>query len=277
VLTFGIRIAGMHLVGSASAALTAMILGRVLGGAALGLYAMGLSLAEAPHRISTAVINQISLPVFSRLQQEPEELAHYFLKISKYLALIALPTQIGLVLVASDLVPLLLSPRWEAVTVPFQIMCAESALLIATLAASPMMTALGRAGFLLGRSVLSVTVLAAATLLGSPFGLVGAVTARFVAVVPVRAILLLPCLREIGVPFRTYLRAMSSALVATAAMVAVVLVVRQLLSGAGSVERLAVSATIGALVYSGALLFLDRGLVSEVSTIGRELVSRSKA
>ena len=278
VLTFGLRIAGMHLVGSASPAITALILGRFLGGAALGLYAMGMSLSEAPHRISTAMINQISFPVFSRLQDEPEELARYFLRISKYLALISLPAQVGLSLVASDLVPLLLSSRWEAVTVPFQIMCLESAVVIVTLTATPLLTALGRAGFLLGRSLFSVSVIAAATLVGVSFGLVGVVAARLIVTVPIRGSVLLPCLWRLGIPLRTYLAAMTSPLLATGLMTAVVLVVQHvLLPEAGHMKRLVVSVLAGTLAYPGALLFLDRGLVAEVGIIARDVVSRAKA
>ena len=278
VLIFALRIAGMNLVGSTSPAITALILGRYLGGAVLGLFTMATSLAEAPHRISTAMINQISFPVFSRLQDEPEELSRYFLRISKYLALISLPAQVGLVLVASDLVPLLLSSRWAAVTVPFQIMCVESAVVIVTLTSTPLLTALGRASFLLGRSVLAVSVLAVATLVGAPFGLVGVVATRLVAMVPIRGSLLLPCLRELRIPFRTYLVTMASPLLATGLMTAAVLAVRHvLLAEAGHLERLVVSALTGALAYPGALLFLDRGLMAELGTIARDLVSRPKA
>jgi O-antigen/teichoic acid export membrane protein len=268
----------MHLVGSVSPAITALILGRFLGGAALGLYAMGTSLAEAPHRISTALINQISFPVFARLQDEPEELRRYFLKISKYLALISLPAQVGLVLVASDLVPLLLSARWEAVTVPFQIMCLESALIVITLTASPLLTAVGRAGFLLGRSFLSVSVMVIATFVGASFGLVGVATARLIAAVPLRGSLLLPCLWRLGIPFRTYVGTLTSPLLATGLMAVVVAAVRHALpSEVGAIERLVVSVVAGAVAYPSALLVLDRGLVSEIGTIARDLVSRSKA
>jgi O-antigen/teichoic acid export membrane protein len=278
VLTFGLRIAGVHLVAQSSPAVTALILGRFLGGTALGVFTMAGSLSEAPHRISTAMINQISLPVFSRLQEQREELARYFLKISKYLALLSLPAQIGLVLVASDLVPLLLSAQWEAVTVPFQIMCLESAVVISTLTASPLLTALGQGGYLLARSLFALSAMTAATLLGTPFGLVGVVTARLIATLPVRATLLLPSLWRLQIPVRTYLATMTSPVVATGLMAVAVWVVQHaLLSEAGRVERLIVSALAGALAYPAALLFLDRGLVKEIGTITRDLVSRAKA
>jgi O-antigen/teichoic acid export membrane protein len=239
---------------------------------------MAVSLSEAPHRISTAMINQVSFPVFSRLQDDRTELARYFLKISKYLALISLPAQIGLILVASDLVPLLLSSRWEAVAVPFQLMCLESAVVIATLTSTPLLTALGHAGFLLGRSVLSVSVMTVVTLVAAPFGLVAVVTARLIAMVPIRASLLLPCLWRLEIPFGTYVATMASPLVATGLMTAVVLATRHALPlESGSAERLVVSAVAGAVTYAATLLFLDRGLIGEVGVIVRDLAPRSKA
>lgn len=278
VLTFGLRIAGMHLVGNSSPAITTLIIGRVLGGAAVGLYTMALSLSEAPHRITTAILNEVSFPVFSKLQDEREQLSVYFLKISKYLAVISLPAQVGLAVVAPDLIPLLLSSRWDGVVAPFRIICMESAVIVTTLTASSMLTALGRANFLLGRSFLSVGCMIVATLIGAPFGLAGVATARLILAVPVRLSSLLPCLWALRLPVRRYLGILISPVLSASLMAVVVLTVRRvLLPDAAPLERLVVSAMAGGVTYGAALVLLDRGLVGEVGSIARDLVSRSKA
>lgn len=87
VIAFGLRIAGTHLIGNISPAVSTFIVGRLMGGTALGLFSMAQSLAEGPHRVSTGVINRVSFPVFSKLQDDRPALASYFLKISKYLYL----------------------------------------------------------------------------------------------------------------------------------------------------------------------------------------------
>lgn len=278
ILRFGLRIAGTQLIGHFGPALSIVILARLLGGTALGLYAMAQSLAEAPHRISTAIINQVSFPIFSKLQDDTDELGAYFLKISKWLAVVSLPVQIGLVLVASDLVPVLMSAKWQEMIVPFQIFCLESVVVVLTLTSSPLLTARGRARLLFHRSALSLATLTLATVVGAQFGLVGATVARLIGIIPLRMLLLLPSLRELGLPLTQYLSGLTSPLAATAVMAAGVLALQHALSGwAGPVERLVLGIGTGALIYPAALLLLDGGLGTEMKTITRDLFSTSKA
>jgi O-antigen/teichoic acid export membrane protein len=238
---------------------------------------MAQSLADGPHRVSTGILNQVSFPVFSKLQDDRDELANYFLKISKYLALITLPAQVGLVLVAPDVVPLLLSSKWDGVVIPFQIICLESAVVMMTLTATPLLTALGRASFMLRRSFLSLASMSAATFIGVPFGLAGVALARLIVMVPLRLTLLVPCLWALEVPFRVYLRTLASPFFSTVVMALAVVGVRHVMADSGLWERAVASAVVGAVSYVGALLVLDRNLVREVQSMARDLLSRSKA
>jgi O-antigen/teichoic acid export membrane protein len=276
VIAFGLRIAGMHLIGNISPAVATFVVGRLLGGTALGFYAMAQSLAEGPHRVSTGIINQVSFPVFSKLQDDREELGNYFLRISKYLAVMTIPAQVGLMLIAPDLVPLLLSSQWEATVAPFQIICMESAAVMVTLAASPLLTALGRARFMLHISILSLSIMTVATLIGTQFGLVGVATARLLAVVPLRLSVLIPCLWALGMPFGTYLRAFRAPLISTGLMAVVVVVLQHVVSETGRLERVVLASAAGAVTYVAVLVLLDRPLLLEGHTILRDLFSRSR-
>jgi O-antigen/teichoic acid export membrane protein len=277
ILAFGLRIAGSHLTGSSAGALSTFILARFLGGTAVGLYSMAQSLTEAPHRLSTAIINQVSLPVFSKLQHDHRLLSAYFLKISKYLAVVSFPLQAGLILVAPDLVPVLLSPKWEAMVVPFQIFCLESVVILSTLTCSPLLTARGRAELLFNRSFLGFVWLAGSALIGAPYGLVGVATARLITIIPIRLTLLFPTLAELGLSLPAYVRGLGSPLGASAIMTGVVLVARHMwtLPG-GHLESLVMSVTAGAATYSAALFLLDRSFASEITSVARGLRSTSE-
>jgi teichuronic acid exporter len=278
IVGFGLRMTGTHLVGNLAPAAATFALARLLGASAVGLYAMAQSLAEAPHRISTGMINQVSFPVFSRLQDDRASLTAYFLRISKYLAVVSLPMQVGLMLVAPDLVVVVLSEKWQEMVVPFQIFCMESTLVILTLAASPLLTARGKVDLLLRRSFLSFTGTTLATLAGIPFGLVGVAVARLVAMVPIRLSILVPSLRDLGLPFSGFLASLRSPFFASVIMATAVVLVRDLLpESAGHLERLVVGVAVGAVAYPAALLLLDRRVATEVKEMARDLFSRSKA
>ncbi len=278
LLTFGVGIAGSHVVGTATTATTTFLIARLLTGTAVGLYAMAQGLTEAPTRLTAAILNQVSLPIFSKLQNDPVLLSAYFLKISKYLVMLSLPMQIGLALVAPDLIPLLLSSKWEAVTFPFQVLCLESSVLLFTLTCSPLLTARGRAGLLFKVAVFWYAGLTAATVAGVPFGLAGVMIARLTIIAPIRLFMLIAALRELELSPAVYLRRLASPLCAVALMVlAVGLLQRSRPLHANPLELLVSSIAVGAITYVLALLLLDRTLVTELRMLARDLFSVSRA
>jgi hypothetical protein len=180
--------------------------------------------------------------------------------------------------VAADLVPVVLSPKWDAMVVPFQIFCLESVVILSTLTCSPLLTARGRARILFNRSFLGFIWLAGSALVGAPFGLVGVAAARLITIVPIRYTLLGPTLRELGLSFPAYVRGIGSPIGATAIMAGVVLVARQAWPlPAGHLESLVGSVVTGAVVYAAALFLLDRSFGTEIRTVARGLFSTSGA
>jgi hypothetical protein len=120
--------------------------------------------------------------------------------------------------------------------------------------------------------------MALAVLAGLPFGLVGVTAARVIAMLPVRLSILLPSLRELGLPLSGYVANLTAPLAATGVMSLVVLgVQRGAVGEAGHLERLVVAGASGAAVYLAALLVMDRRLGSEVRTMARDLFASSRA
>jgi O-antigen/teichoic acid export membrane protein len=272
VIAFGVRIAATHLVGTFSPATTTFILARLLGAPAVGLFTMAQSLSEGPHRISTAIISQLSLPVFSKVQGDTALLGRYYLKISKYLAVVSLPIQVGLVLVASDLVPLLLSSAWEAMITPFQVFCFESMLVTLTLTSAPLLVARGRPDVLLRGSIISLAGLTLAAAIGAPFGLVGVAVARVIIMVPLRSTIFFPGLREIGMASRVFVLNLIPAVASAAVMAGVVLLVQHSVAASlGHWERVLLAAVAGVLSYLPVVLFLDPTLRREAKAARHEL------
>ena len=274
VIGFGLRIAATHLVGTFSPSTTTFILARLLGTASVGLFTMAQSLAEGPHRISTGIINQLSLPMFSKVQGDTPLLTSYYLKISKYLAVVSLPIQAGLVLVAADLVPVLLSSTWQRMVVPFQLFCLEGSVVTLTLTTSPLLVARNRTEVLLRGSILALISLAVAAAIGSPFGLVGVAAARLIMMVPVRLAIVLPGFREIGMRASVFVLNLLPALAATGVMAAVVLLVQHSMPDSlGHLERLLYGVAAGAVSYPAAVLLFDRTLGRELKAGVQELLS----
>jgi O-antigen/teichoic acid export membrane protein len=278
ILKFGLRLSAVSAIGLCSPIVNRVLVGRFLGGPALGLYTMAQTLAEAPNKLSSAVIHQLSLPIFAKLQRQDDELRKYFLKITKYLALTTLPAQVGMALVAYDLIAMLLTAQWTPMVALFQIFCVGSLFHILSLPTYPLLVARGRAGALLRFNAAAAIVTAAAIMLGSQIDLLAAGAAWLAAFTALKIVLLSLGLREVGIKTRVYFYSIAPAVVATIAMSATVLIVRHLgVSGSSAVQRLAFEVILGAFVYAGMLLVLDRKLLPEVRGIVHDLFSSSRA
>lgn len=280
ILGFGLRIAGSVALGSLSGVVNTAIIGRFLGGHDLGLYGMASALGESNplHKLSTQAINQLSLPVFSKLQDQEELLRRYFLKITKYLALIAVPGQIGMALVARDLVVLLLSERWIGSIHLIEVLAVGGVFYVLPLPSAPVLTSRGRAQALLRFSAVLVVVLGGAILVGAQFSITGVVLAYIVAFPALRLYLLSLALAELSLSARAYAANIAAPLAATGVMAAAVLAAQGPLTRVDAVlPRLALEVALGAAAYAGSLLLIDRGLGTEMKGIVQAMVAGSRA
>jgi teichuronic acid exporter len=268
MVKFGLRVTGVNLAGSFTAFTSPMIIGRLLGSSALGLYSMAEGVATGPHRISTSVINQLSFPLFSKLQDDNDSLRTYFLKITKYLAAICFPVQIGMVLTASDLVGTLLSAKWREVVPLLQVLSLAGVFYVLASTAAPLLMARGKPHLILRLAWGYAAVLAVTLLVGARFGLIGAVYAYFLTSVPTRLYSLALSAKELGLTLRQYLASVSSSTIAAAGMVATVAVVRWILPHHGApVQNLALDATCGVVAYLLVLLSIDQSLRGELKSL----------
>lgn len=277
ILKFSLHVAGGSALGSLSDSLNSVIIGRFLGGYNLGLYSMAFGLGKSSplHKLSTGVINQLSLPLFSNLQRDTEELQKYFLKITKYLAVISLPTQVGMALVARDLILVLLSEKWLPITELFQVFAIGGVFSIIILPSYPLLTARSRADTTFHYAWVSSLLIIAVYFVGSQWSL-RVVSLGWLVVFPVlRLYLLKLSLREIGISFRKYFANIATPTLAVMFMTLGVTVGGTLTQPWAPLERLFVSVTMGAAVYSVVLLFLDRKLTSELKAIALELFASS--
>lgn len=100
-----------------------LIIGKVLNPQMLGVYSMAGTLAMLPAAHITSLVTQIASPLFSKLQLDLPRLDNVMLRLTSGIALIAFPIMAGMVLTATELVPVLLGPKWMDAIFPLQILC----------------------------------------------------------------------------------------------------------------------------------------------------------
>ena len=279
ILKFGLHTSGANAVKTLSPITNTMIIAKVLGSSALGFYSMAGTVGTNPlHKLFTSVITQLSLPIFSKLQNDDVQLKKYFLKISKYLALIGLPSQIGMILVGADLIIVLLTDKWMPILELFQVFCLGGIFYILPLPSSPVLTARGKPNIVFWFQVISSIVMVIGCVIGVQFGLRGVALTWVVTFPTLRTCLLLLSLRELRLSPVEYVENIKGPLMATILMAVAVLSVRDFaLIGMEPLIRLIIGVTVGAVVYGSMLMLLDRQLVPEFRNIASEMFSRSRA
>jgi len=268
-LRFGLRVAGTSGVNTVSGVANNAIVGRFLGGTSLGHLSMAESLGRSNpfHSITTSVINQLSLPLFSKLQQDDADLRAYFLRITRYLAIVALPLQIGLTLVAPEAVRVLLSDKWSPTIPLLQMFSIGGILSVLPLPCFPLLTAKGMVTAVFRYTVVFAVVIAAVYIVGAQFSIVVVVAGWLVLFPLLRLYPVGLALRAIDLSVGGYIRNIAAPLIATGVMGLAVAGVQFLLRGEGDVTRLIAAVATGALVYAGVLYRLDPNLIEEGKTI----------
>ena len=159
------------------------IIGALLGAAALGPFSIACRLMFFPKEAIGDVVLRVFFPVFSRCQDNHQELGSVFLKVMEAIALVAFPCVFGLVAVAPTMIDWLLGPKWnEAVPVMYGLTGIALVSLVLPVA-NHLYMAKGRTGPLFGWAVARFLAMVAATAVGCYWGTPGVAIAWSVATV----------------------------------------------------------------------------------------------
>ena len=272
-MSFGGHILGGRLSWYVYSNADSLVAGRILGGAALGLYQVAWNVATMPIDKITGLVGQVTPAVFSAVQTDHAALRRYLLRITEGLALITFPASLGLALVAPDFVLLTLGDRWHGAIVPLQLLALSAGFRAVTPLLPQVLNAVGQFRFAMRYGVLCAVVLPTGFyLLGKRWGTVG-LALVWVVVFP---ILVLPAYRRvlqtIELSGREYVRALWPAVSASLLMGATVLAVKWTVGEYVS-RPVSFSAQVGAgmVVYGLACVALHGGRIAAFSRILRAM------
>jgi lipopolysaccharide exporter len=238
-----------------------LLVGKMLGGTALGYYSLGSNLAMMPTREATWPLTQTIYPGFSSIRDDPSRLAAAYQRVQALVAAVALPAGIGVAVVADPLVRLALGEKWVPVVFIIQSLASVYALQTLGSLVQPLGMAMGETRLLFIRDTqmlfVRIPVMIAGLML---YGLQGVIIGRvftglfgaFVNMILVR--------RFIGVTLLKQLSANVRALTSIVVMAAGVLLASSYLAHTTDqvmlALHLAVLASLGGLLYCGSTFLL---------------------
>lgn len=100
------------------------IIGRVIGKDGLGVYSFATTFSSLPQAEVGAIVSRVVPGIFSLVQDRPDVLRRYFLRLTEFLTVLSFPMSVGIALVADLVMPLVLGPQWSEVITPMRLLCA---------------------------------------------------------------------------------------------------------------------------------------------------------
>jgi teichuronic acid exporter len=259
VLSFGTKVSAAQIVWYISSNLDVFLIGRVLGNEMLGIYSVAYNLALMPTNKIMSLSNQIAFAAYSRMQDERTRVIKYFQESVTLAALMFFPVSWGMSAVADDLVAIALGPKWQQGAIVLRIITLGIPYRAFVLLMDPLVTGLGEPGLSLKNTLTTVFIVSAAMVIGIQWELTGLCIGWLIGGVTAATVNVNRNLRLLGMTYTQLLAIVFPSMLSAGVMYVVVLLAHNgLLWGISAAVRLPLETALGAIVYGGLILILNR-------------------
>lgn len=262
LLVYGMHLTLVDLLGALVGNADYLVVGRVLGSGPLGLYTLAFSIPQILTISLAVALSRVLFPAYAAMQNDVQALRRSYLSILRFSAIALIPVGLGFCVTAPAFVHSLYKPVWWPSTPAMQALAIYATLFAVGWNAGDIYKATGKASLLWKLSIAQATVLVPALIAGAWLGgIVGVAIAQIVVMVPYSLSRFWMVRRIIGVDFGSIAAAIRLPLIAGGAMVvACLLVAAAIGSSAPAPDVFAAQVLVGAVAYSGFLLYLDAEL-----------------
>lgn len=123
LFSFGSKLLASGLLDTLYNNIYTLVIGKVFSPSTLGVYSKANALAEFPSSNITGVLQGVTFPVLSTIQNEEERLADAYKRFLRLSAFVVFPLMVGLSAVADPFIRLALTDKWEGAIILLQIIC----------------------------------------------------------------------------------------------------------------------------------------------------------
>jgi O-antigen/teichoic acid export membrane protein len=269
---FAGNVFGENLLYQAGRNLSSLLIGRFLGAAALGTYALATNVILVPFSRIAAPLQQVFFPAFSQMRDDREQLADVWIRATRLVGLISIPALVGLAVVAPDFVAVVLGHRWDRAVAVIQILAGVGIIQSLQTLTGEVLLALNRASTLLAFTAVWFAATVGAFVLGLHWGILGVATCYAAATVLLEPSRAYAATRALGIGLFRFVAAFSGVAQATTLMGVMVLGTRMALVAAGLpvLPRLLILIPVGAASYGLGCMWRAPEITAELSgAIGR--------
>lgn len=270
LLSFGTNVVGFRLIIYFNRHVDELLIGVFLGPVALGFYAVGYRMLRMLIQLTSSLIDRVSFPLYSRLQDKPARLKNAFYKSTSFAALIAFPVFLAAAVLTPQFVAVFFGPKWGDSVPVMQILALYGIVQVLTYLNGTTIKALGKPGWLVVIVGITAVVKVSALLVAVQYGLIAVAVAATCVGWGAAPLYYWGVRRLAGIGLQEYLGSLRVPLLGAILAAATMLGLRYALEDVSPLVVLTVAGTAGAVVYYAAVRRLSPALADEV----RDLVAR---
>jgi teichuronic acid exporter len=260
VLSFGSLVTGSEAAVFITKNVDYLIIGRLLGAQALGVYTLAFLMTDTFRSAMMGVMNKVMYPVYGRLQGDVATLGRYYLRVIRYNTLVIVPLMVVLLVLAPAVIRNVFGPEWLPGADASRLLAAAVILHTIGGTSAAVLKGLGRADLEFRINLATAALVAVPALLIGVhlWGITGAGAAALVHTIATRFLFQTYMRRLVGVSEWMILRSVGPALASGLVAGAVGIVLTRLTPNSGLLATVViVCAILGVYVLACGLLLRD--------------------
>ena len=123
LFSFGSKLLASALLDTLYNNIYTLVIGKVFSPSTLGVYSKAKNLAQFPSSNITSVLQSVTFPVLSTIQNDEERLSDAYKRFLKLSAFVVFPLMVGLAAVADPFIRIALTDKWANAICLLQILC----------------------------------------------------------------------------------------------------------------------------------------------------------
>ncbi len=268
IMKYSLNLTGFNVLNYLSRNADYILIGRYLGPTELGYYTLAYRIMFMPIQNITNVVNRITFPVYSKLQDDNHKFRKFYLKVKGYIAFITFPMMAGLTVVSQSFVISLFGNKWEPVALLLMILAPVGFMQSILGLSGNIFRAKGRTDIMLRLGALTSLVYVTSFILGLRWGIYGVAGAYAIAVVVMALPNLVISLNLISMPLVDYFSNLTNTIFCGGLMLITVLLVKFVsYEHLSSPMLLSTLVATGFVVYSGFTWKFNKGIIASLREV----------
>lgn len=121
-LSFGLYVVGNGMVSTMATQIDVLLIGKLLGTEALGLYSIAKELILRPSQLINPIVTKVAFPLMSKVNHDINEVKRLYLKLVNYVSSVNFPIYVATIILAPEIITVFLGEKWLEIVPLFQVL-----------------------------------------------------------------------------------------------------------------------------------------------------------